>query len=99
MGGVPVKNGFDPLKKCEPLNGVMFEQPTWTFKNNALESVLNSANLSLVMHSIVLLRSSSDLESAVLLIIVLAHATSECFRNQVFTLFSLPSLFMFTKGI
>jgi len=51
MTMIPVKNGFGPLK-IEPLKGVIFEQPTWAFKNNALERVLNSANLYLAINSV-----------------------------------------------
>ena len=51
MTMIPVKNGFGPLK-IEPLKGVIFEQPTWAFKNNALKRVLNSANLYLAINSV-----------------------------------------------
>jgi hypothetical protein len=66
------KNGFDPLKKFEPLNGVMFVQRTWTLTKNALERAVNRENLFLVMYCIYLLRSTIDFEVVVLLIIVLA---------------------------
>ena len=69
---VPVKNCFDPLKKFEPLNGVMFVQRTWTLTKNALERAVNRENLFLVMYCIYLVRSTIDFEVVVLLIIVLA---------------------------
>ena len=63
---LPVKNGFVPLKKFEPLNGVMFVQRTWTLTKNALERAVNRENLFLVMYCIYRVRSTIDFEVVVL---------------------------------
>ena len=74
---VPVKNGFEPPKKIEPLNGVIFIQSTSTFRTKSLESLTNRAKLLLVMCCIFLSVSIFLFEAAVHLIIVLAKGTPE----------------------
>jgi hypothetical protein len=57
-----IKKWLWVTKKIEPLNGVIFVLRTWTLTKNALERVMNRANLFLVMRCIFIVPSSLDLD-------------------------------------
>jgi hypothetical protein len=77
MRTVPHKNGLEPLKKIEPLNGVIFTLPTNKMLNySRIDNSYYMEKMFLAMWSFVHRQGDANILDAHLLIIALEIGTS-----------------------